>query len=137
MMTSRATLGVLAIATKESTCNQGFIVVPPVDGVPAMFICEWLASRQRELEGIATGATFKEITKTAFKRFPFVLPPKEVLAGFGELVEPLGDQVALCERHNRRLVATRDLLLPRLVTGQLDVSDIDLGCLLSELAEAA
>ena len=131
-MTSRATLGVLAIATKESTCNQGFIVIPPVDGVPPTFIYEWLESHQRELEGIATGATFKEITKTAFKRFPFLLPPAGVLASFGALIEPLGDQVALCERHNRRLAATRDLLLPRLVTGQLDISsDVDLGELLS------
>ena len=131
LMTSRATLGVLGIATTDATCNQGFIVIPPVDGIPAEFIYEWLAIRKSQLESIATGATFKEITKTAFTRFPFLLPAREVLARFKDRIVPVGEQLHVCEEHNRRLAATRDLLLPRLVTGRLDISDIDLGDLLS------
>lgn len=130
LMTSRATLGVLAIATKESTVNQGFIVIAPVDGIPPEFIYEWLASKQGELETIATGATFKEITKTAFKRFPFLMPAKPVLEAFGHAVRPLGEAIRSREEQNRALTATRDLLLPRLVTGRLDISDIDLGDLM-------
>ena len=130
LMTSRATLGVLAIASRSGTCNQGFIVIPPVDGVPPMFVYEWLADRSSELEAIATGATFKEITKGAFKRFPFVRPAPRVLEQFAELAEPIGRQIATCELVNKHLVNARDLLLPRLVTGRLDISDIDLGDLL-------
>jgi type I restriction enzyme S subunit len=135
LMTSRATLGVLAIATKESTCNQGFIVIPPVDGIPSEFIYEWLANHETRLAAIATGATFREITKAAFKRFPFLLPTRPVLAMFAEAVGPVGEQISGYERGNRVLAATRDLLLPRLVTGRLDISDIDLGGLLT--ADAA
>ncbi|MGI8428483.1 MAG: restriction endonuclease subunit S [Solirubrobacteraceae bacterium] len=127
LMTSRATLGVLAIASKEATCNQGFIVIPPVDGVPPAFIYEWLASQSAELEQIATGATFKEITKGAFKRFPLIWPPRELLAKFRDAVSPWLQRIEECEWHNRELAATRDLVLPRLVTGILDISDIELG----------
>lgn len=130
LMTSRATLGVFAIATLDSTCNQGFIVIPPVDGIPPSFIYEWLSSRTSELETIATGATFKEITKTAFKRFPFLRPDADILASFQVLMQPLEEEIEICERHNRHLAATRDLLLPRLVTGRLDISELDLGDLL-------
>lgn len=137
LMTSRATLGVLAIATRRAGCNQGFIVIPPTPGVPPMFVCEWLADKKDELEAIATGATFKEITKGAMKRFPFVMPSSDVLEQFGAVAEPIGAVVALLERTNRQLQVTRDLLLPRLVTGRLDISDIDLGTLLAADTEAA
>jgi type I restriction enzyme S subunit len=134
LMTSRATLGVLGITTTDATCNQGFIVIPPVEGIPAEFIYEWLATQKDQLESIATGATFKEITKTAFARFPFLLPTREALARFKDRIAPIGDQLGLCEGHIRALTATRDLLLPRLVTGRLDISDIDLGELLPAAA---
>ena len=130
LMTSRATLGVLAIATSSACCNQGFIVVPPTDDVPPTFLYEWLASQNAQLEAIATGATFKEITKGAFKRVPFIKPSADVLAAFAAAVAPLENEIATLERSNRALARTRDLLLPRLVTGRLDISDVDLGALL-------
>ena len=130
LMTSRATLGVLAITTRESTCNQGFIVIPPLNDVPSEFIYEWLANQEPQLAAIATGATFKEITKAAFKRFPFLLPTRPILATFAQAVGPVGEQISTYERQNRALAATRDLLLPRLVTGRLDISDVALGELL-------
>lgn len=132
LMTSRATLGVLAIATGEATTNQGFIVITPVDGLPPTFVYEWLAEHEGELAAIATGATFKEITKGAFKRFEFVKPSSAVLSAFGETVLPVESQIRTLEEANQCLSATRDLLLPRLVTGQLDISDVDLGELLTE-----
>lgn len=136
LMTSRATLGVLAIALREATCNQGFIVIPPVQTVPPTFIYEWLASRQLELETIATGATFKEITKGAFKRFLFLRPLPKVLERFSRVVTPISDEIAMCERTNHRLRATRDLLIPRLVTGRLDISEVDLGAFLADAEDA-
>lgn len=132
LMTSRATLGVLAIAAGEATTNQGFIVIPPVDGLPPTFMYEWLAEHEDELAAIATGATFKEITKGAFKRFEFVKPSSAVLSAFGEMVLPVESQIRTIEEADERLTATRHLLLPRLVTGQLDISDVDLGDLLTK-----
>jgi type I restriction enzyme S subunit len=127
MMTSRATLGVLAVATRTSTCNQGFIVIPPAGGLSPQFIYEWLDSNRRELESLATGATFKEITKGAFRRFPFVLPPPELLEAFRLLTEAPFNSVQLHEREIAVLTTVRDLVLPRLVDGRVDVSRLDLG----------
>ncbi|NLA28547.1 MAG: restriction endonuclease subunit S, partial [Propionibacterium sp.] len=66
MMTSRATLGVLAIATTEATTNQGFIVILPDERWSPGFVYEWLDSKAGELSALGTGATFKEITKGSF-----------------------------------------------------------------------
>jgi len=65
----------------------------------------------------------------------FVRPPADVSRRFGEIHATAYTARAQLLRHNRRLAATRDLLLPRLVTGRLDISGIDLGDLLP--AEAA
>jgi type I restriction enzyme S subunit len=128
-MTSRATLGVLAIASVSATCNQGFIIVPPTPGISPEYIYEWLESKKADLERIATGATFKEITKTAFKRFPVLQPPSAILDSFTAVSRPLNQMIGSLEGVNRRLAIARDLLVPRLVCGQLDISDLDLDAL--------
>ena len=54
---------------------------------------------------------------------------RAVLTTFESLVQPWLEWSAELVKASRRLAATRDLLLPRLVTGKLDISDIDLGVL--------
>ncbi|MEJ7772059.1 MAG: restriction endonuclease subunit S [Geodermatophilaceae bacterium] len=126
MMTSRATLGVLTIATTEASTNQGFIVIPPDDRWPPGFIFEWLHDHADELASVATGATFKEITKGAFKRVPFLVAPPGVLASYRAVTEPIDWNIQRLEQQIRCLTAIRDLLLPKLVTGQIDISTLEL-----------
>ena len=126
LMTSRATLGVLAIATAEATTNQGFIVIPPDDRWAPGFIYEWLEAQADELASIATGATFKEITKGAFRRVPFLVPAQAILDAHRERIAGIEQQIHTLEQATINLVALRDLLLPKLVTGQIDVSSLDL-----------
>lgn len=126
LMTSRATLGVLAISTVEATTNQGFIVFPPDDRWSPGFIYEWLDWHADDLASVATGSTFKEITKGAFKRLPFVVPVRDVLDAHRKMTEPLEEQIRVLEERTRTLAALRELLLPNLVTGRIDVSHLDL-----------
>lgn len=129
LMTSRATLGVLAIATTEATTNQGFIVFLPDERWTAGFIYEWLDSKAADLAALGTGATFKEITKGALKRFPFVVPAQPVLDAHRAATEPIEQQIRALEEQTRNLEVLRNLLLPKLVTGQIDVSTLDLDAL--------
>ncbi|EON32277.1 type-1 restriction enzyme MjaXIP specificity protein [Gordonia terrae C-6] len=132
LMTSRATLGVLAVAATHAATNQGFIVILPDDRWDAGFIYEWLDSKATELAALGTGATFKEITKGAFKRFPFVVPAQQVLDAYRATTAPIEQQVRVLEEQIRKLSELRDLLLPKLVTGQIDVSSLDLGALVGD-----
>ncbi|MDR1428618.1 MAG: restriction endonuclease subunit S [Bifidobacteriaceae bacterium] len=126
LMTSRATLGVLAICTKPATTNQGFITFLPNDRWSPTFIFEWLHHNSEELAALGTGATFKEITKGALKRFPFLIPSQDALDSFRQAVEGIEESIRVQEATVRDLAQIRNLLLPRLVTGQIDVSDLDL-----------
>jgi type I restriction enzyme S subunit len=126
MMTSRATLGVLAIATTPATTNQGFIVILPDERWSAGFIYEWLNANAVKLAALGTGSTFKEITKGALKSFEFVVPDRVILNAYQAATEPIEQQVRVLEQQARNLSTIRDLLLPRLVTGQIDVTSLDL-----------
>jgi type I restriction enzyme S subunit len=134
LMTSRATLGVLTIATTAATTNQGFIVIPPDKRWLTGYILEWLDEHAGELASIATGATFKEITKGAFKRVPFLVPAQDVLDAHRAATDPIEQEVRNLEQQVRNLASLRDLLLPKLVTGQIDVSSLDLNALVEDSA---
>jgi len=58
---------------------------------------------------------------------PFVVPSKDVLAEFQDFVAPIFEQIHVLNTKNDTLRETRDLLLPRLVSGELDVSKVELG----------
>jgi len=117
MMTSRATIGAIAINTKEACTNQGFITCLPNERVPLYYLFHWLADNVSTFQQLASGATFKEISRGVFKAIQLLIPPRELLRGFEKAVTPIADQVLNLQHQTANLRGTRDLLLPRLVSG--------------------
>jgi type I restriction enzyme S subunit len=81
---------------------------------------------------MAQGAAQQNISKEKVAKTFVAVPPPEVVAQFAESVGPFRASSHVLYAENIALATTRDLLLPRLVTGRLDISDVDLGALLSE-----
>jgi type I restriction enzyme S subunit len=126
MLTSRATIGEIAIATTEATTNQGFITCVPNECVTTAFLYFWLGSNVDRFLQLAGGATFKELRKSTFRELQLAVPPVPMMDEFTTTVSPQLDLVANLIQQNRVLREARDLLLPRLVSGELDVSGLDL-----------
>jgi type I restriction enzyme S subunit len=124
MMTSRATLGVIAINTTEASTNQGFITCLPNDEVPLYTLYHWLKANVEQFISLGTGATFKEITKGVFKTVQLAVPTSEIVQEFESKVGPMMGLVLRLQRKNMNLRAQRDLLLPKLISGGIDVSEI-------------
>jgi len=124
MMTSRATLGVFAINTTPAATNQGFITCLPNAEAPLYFLYFWLRQHAAEFERHASGATFKEITKGTFKKLPIDLPPAMLRRAFNETVNSMMGLALNLERQIRNLRAQRDLLLPKLISGEIDISAV-------------
>ena len=72
------------------------------------------------------GSTFPSWTGPQLKCHPVVSPPDELLKRFEELVRPLSVAVLTYSRQMQNLRKTRDLLLPKLISGELDVEDLDI-----------
>lgn len=126
MMTSRATIGEIAIATTEASTNQGFISCVPNERLSEYHLYFWLQENVELFHTLAGGATFKELRKSTFRDLLVVVPPIAVESEFTKKVGPMCNLIENLLRQSDLLGQARDLLLPRLISGHLDVSDLDL-----------
>ena len=126
LFSSRAPIGYIAIAANEVTTNQGFKSVVPNENVGTAFIYYLLKFLLPTIEGMASGSTFKEISGTGMKSVPVVIPDNEAIEKFNAFCTPIFQQQEVLEAENSRLANIRDALLPKLMSGELDVSDIDI-----------
>ena len=126
LMTSRASIGFFALMDRPACTNQGFISVIPMHEHSRMFLLFNLLGRVDEMISLATGATFKEISKKTFRALPVIWPDETLLELFESRVYPMIQQVRLIKKQNHQLAHARNLLLPKLMSGQLDVSGISL-----------
>lgn len=126
LFSSRAPIGYIAIAANEVTTNQGFKSVVPNKNVGTGFMYFLLEALLPTIENMASGSTFKEISGSAMKVVPTVIPDNGTLKRFNDFCEPLLAAVEVMEQQSRLLTMQRDVLLPKLMSGDLDISEIDL-----------
>ncbi len=125
MLTSRATIGAIAINTNNACTNQGFITCLPNERVPLYFLFHWIKENVPTFQRMASGATFKEISRGVFKTIDFLQPSVQVVHRFDDIVTPMAEQLLVLQRQMQNLRRTRDLLLPRLLSGQSDIKTMD------------
>jgi type I restriction enzyme S subunit len=79
-----------------------------------------------QLEALFTGATIKHLPREKLDIVILGVPPKILMDDFSRMVESMALQVEVLTKRNEILQKTRDLLLPKLISGQLDVEDLDI-----------
>lgn len=126
LFSSRAPIGYIAIATDEVTTNQGFKSVVPKQEIGTPFVYFFLKNTLPVIEGMASGSTFKEVSGSTMKKVPAVIPDAETLAKFSNFCAPIFAQQRILEEQNQSLAILRDNLLPKLMSGEIDVSDVQL-----------
>jgi type I restriction enzyme S subunit len=87
---------------------------------------------ERQKAQYATGATQVSLTDKGAKSMLWLLPTDTTARLFGAVVEPQLELLVALRRLNTLLESMRDQLLPRLVTGAIDVSKLDLDALVEE-----
>lgn len=90
--------------------------------LPLRFVVEQL----RRTEFTNTHAAVPGLSRAGAYARPFVIPPADVLDAFEAAVDPLGVEASALTKQSGGLASLRDLLLPKLVTGQIDVPTLDL-----------
>ena len=126
LFSSRAPIGYIAIAQNEVTTNQGFKSVIPNENISTAYMYFLLKNLLPTIEGMASGSTFKEISGAAMKSVPTVMPDADTIQLFSSFCEPVFNEQEILEAENQRLSSLRDSLLPKLMSGELDVSNIEL-----------
>lgn len=78
------------------------------------------------IKSIVTGAVQQKVSQANLKKVPAIIPPVEVLNQFDDIIQPIFAEIRNLKNENQRLSSIRDAILPKLMSSELDVSDIDL-----------
>ena len=124
LFSSRAPIGYIAIAAGEVTTNQGFKSVVPKPEIGTAFVYFFLKQNLSLIEGMASGSTFKEVSGSTMKSIPATVPAADTISKFNDFCTPIFTQQRILEEQNQSLTELRNSLLPKLMAGEIDLSEV-------------
>ncbi|MFC3812842.1 restriction endonuclease subunit S [Lacihabitans lacunae] len=124
LLSSRAPIGYLAITEIETAINQGYIAINAKQGFSNLYILYWIKSNMDLIIERANGSTFLEISKTNFKQINCLIPQKNILNEYMLQIDLLFEQLRINLLENQELTNLRDTLLPKLISGELQINEI-------------
>ncbi len=123
LLTSRASIGYVAIAGCDVTTNQGFASFIPTSAINNLFLAYWLWGNKQLIEKEATGTTFKEISKAKLKEFILPIPPlneqKRITTKLEELFTNLDAGIAALKKTKVLIKRYRQSVLKSAFSGKL------------------
>ena len=124
LMSSRAPIGYLAIAQVSLAVNQGFIAMKCSERISKEYTLSWCYENMDIIKANAGGTTFQEISKRNFRPLKVIVPTTRIRKEYDSIVNPLFEKITLNVHESQTLATLRNTLLPKLVSGELQVEDI-------------
>lgn len=122
LLTSRAPIGYVALAKNPICTNQGFKSIVCDESVSKpCYLLFFLRLNTDLLYNYATGATFPELSADRLGRIKIPVPPIEIQERFEKHIYPILQSMDSLECQNKILREQRDILLPKLMSGKLEV----------------
>lgn len=126
LMSVRAPVGDLNVAYEPCCIGRGLGAIRSKDSHQSFVLYTAFSLREKLDMFNGEGTVFGSINRDALNSMPIIIPTKEEMDRFEEIVAPMDAAIRNNYEEICRLEAIRDSLLPRLMSGQLDVSNIDL-----------
>ncbi|WP_454724613.1 restriction endonuclease subunit S [Delftia acidovorans] len=125
-ITARGTVGNLVLAGEPMAMNQScYALIPKIDKKP-YFVFTGLKCAVNVIKGVSNSGVFDNVVMDTFKIIPLINPGAPLRDRYNEVAEPIYEQSLMLRRSNIHLRATRDALLPRLISGKLRVDALDI-----------
>lgn len=125
-ITARGTVGNLVLAGEPMAMNQScYALVPKIDKKP-YFMFAGLRCAVNVIKGVSNSGVFDNVVMDTFKIIPLINPGDALRDRYNEVAGPIYEQSLMLRRANTQLCATRDALLPRLISGKLRVEALDI-----------
>ncbi len=123
LLSSRAPIGYLALSMIPVSINQGFIAMLCNKRLPNTYALQWATANLDAIKQRGSGTTFAEISKSNFRPMSVLVPGAVALNVFQQFVMPLYEQITASVREVLTLATLRDTLLPKLLSGEICVSE--------------
>ena len=115
-------IGMLAYSAMDATCNQACCVFKDKGKINTKhYLFQYLKSIRDYLLLIGFGAAQQNLSQDLIRRIKIVMPDNETLLRFEQTIDPIYSETILLLKANAQLTRQRDLLLPRLMSGKLEV----------------
>jgi type I restriction enzyme S subunit len=124
IISARGTVGNLAVAGCAMTFNQSCYALSGAGSVGDCATYLIAQNMVSQLQAMAHGSVFSTITRQTFDALSLPMPPPSILTAFEDAVSPLFEMILANVNESQTLAQTRDLLLPRLMSGELRVQDL-------------
>lgn len=120
-----ATLGQVSLLEIDSCANQSVIGVLENKSYPYSFIYPLIKERIEELMSHMTGGAQQHINKNNVEGLDVIVPPQNIMEQYNKIAMPLYELIGKCCIENDRLAELRDTLLPKLMSGELNVENVN------------
>lgn len=123
---NRRSFALVLDPTPDIIASTGFTVLDP-HGTSFAYLYQWVTTEKfvSYLVGNAQGAAYPAVTSATFERAMVLLPPSDQVARYTAFAEPLLRLADHLQKSNTNLAAARGLLLPRLISGQLSITQAE------------
>lgn len=121
-----ATVGKLGILGCASSTNQACCALIPRDAAfPSEYIYTTLLHNRDEIIKLANGGAQQNISQQLIRTFPIVIPPENILKKVNPILQQYLQLKRANEKENMYLMQSRDYLLPRLLSGKIDLGEAE------------
>ena len=121
------TAGLVTLVSEESQSNQQINSIVPKPGVSAYYIYLLMQTLSETINKLGqSGSTIVNLNKTQFGKIQVMIPSQNIMQEFDSLCNPLFETILSNQKENIKLSELRDTLLPKLMSGELDVSALEL-----------
>lgn len=121
-----STLGQVSLLEIDSCTNQSVVGVIPNKNLPYEFIYPYIKANIGELLSHKTGGAQQHINSQNVKNLKVIVPNKKSLEQYTDLISPIYEMISKNCFEIEYLSSIRDELLPKLMIGEIDVSEIDI-----------
>ena len=125
VLSNSATPGIPKILDVDTCIHDGWLYFPKSE-LSKYYLYLFFKHIRKELVSLGNGSVFTNLKTDILKAFPATKADKVTLKKFDALVSPLFDAILNANRENLKLATMRDSLLPRLMSGEIDVSAVQL-----------
>jgi type I restriction enzyme S subunit len=116
-----ATLMVIVWSGEEGWLNQHLFKVTPSKGIEREFLLQSISNTIEEFQNLTTGSTMKHIQRNKLDQVYVNVPNQEIMERFSKKAEKIRENVLNLSLQIRHLTESRDRLLPKLMSGELEV----------------
>ena len=121
------TAGLVTLVAEVSQTNQQINSIIPKDGFSPYYIYLLMQTLSYTINKLGqSGSTIVNLNKSQFAKIQVTIPAISVMSDFDKIASPMFEKILQNQKENLHLSLIRESLLPKLMSGELDVSDIDL-----------